>query len=129
MPEYIPTTKQIYRGRVEVIGQSHGSWTCGHEHLNLRDAQQCAETEIARREAESGRRERIRLPGIHADIVLEKLTKFAGSLDTDDGVEMTIVEAATATDASFGATIKLSSHAVPGLINALAEVAGLPYNP
>jgi hypothetical protein len=97
-------------------------WRCEHDHPNNRDAIQCARIELQRRKDALTRRTRIRLPGIHADIVLARIEKHAGSLDSDAGVSMSI-----ARDDIMGSysEIELTSFGVTELIDALKEVGGL----
>jgi hypothetical protein len=124
IPEYIvTTTAPTYHGR---ILNSAGTqlWQCLHEdHNSIETAISCANEEIDRRERESTRRKRIRLPGIHADVVLEFMPVHPNG---GEGVDMTIVESGNRVPGRTEVELTLSG--VQDLIDALAEVAGLPYS-
>jgi hypothetical protein len=69
---------------------------------------------------EERRRKRIRLPGIHADIVLELMSKHPAG---GEGVDMTVIDSGNR--AVGTAEVEMTLEGVKHLVAALQEVAGL----
>lgn len=120
---------EMYAGNVRShVGVIKGpgakdSWRCPHQHPNAASANSCANEELARRRFAANRRSTVRLPGIHADIVLEHMSTHPGT--GGEGVEMTICASLPPLGNPNSASVELSLSGVKDLIAGLTEVAGL----